>query len=180
RVGVLLLLPSGGLARRSQRAWRLAVALLGASVLLHLLRGPDYAAAILTGLLAVALLARRNDFPYRGDPAARPSALLRLTGMLALAMVYGAAALWAYRIASDLPVSLPMAIWGTFRAMGWQLPGDVDCLPAHFAAWFPPSVLSIAAIGVIWATAVWLRPWRQRLFPDAQRRQQALGIVRQW
>jgi lysyl-tRNA synthetase, class II len=178
--GVLLLIASRGLARRSQRAWRLAAILLGASVLLHLLRGPDYAAAIVTGLMAVALLARRDDFPFRGDPSARPSAMLRLAGTLLLALVYGVTAVSVYRASSDLPVSLPLSVLDTLRAMGGQLPHDVEYLPSEFTGWFPLSVVSIAAIGVVWAAAVWLRPWRQRLFPDLQRRQQALGIVRQW
>jgi lysyl-tRNA synthetase, class II len=179
-VGVLLLIASRGLARRSQRAWRLAAILLGASVLLHLLRGPHYAAAIVTGLMAVALLARRDDFPFRGDPSARPSAALRLAGTLLLALVYGVTAVSVSRAVSDLPVSLPLSVLDTLRAMGGQLPHDVDYLPSEFTGWFPLSVVSITAIGVIWAAAVWLRPWRQRLFPDLQRRQQALAIVRQW
>ena len=78
--GVLLLITSRGLFRRNRRAWRLAAGLLGLSVLLQLLRGPDYAAAIVTGLVAVALIARRDDFPFSGDPESRPSAVLRLAG----------------------------------------------------------------------------------------------------
>jgi lysyl-tRNA synthetase, class II len=179
-VGVLLLIASRGLIRRNRRAWRLAAALLGLSVLLQLLRGPDYAAAIVTGLVTVALVARRDDFPHRGDPAAEPPALLRLLGMLLFALGYGIAALWAYRTASDLPFSFSAAVLDTLRAMGGQLPRDVDFLPGEFAEWFPLSVLSIVAIGVIWAAAVWIRPWRQRLFPDAARRAQATQIVRQW
>ena len=178
--GVLLLMTSRGLARRNRRAWRLAVALLSLSVLLHLLRGPDYAAAITTGLVAIALVARRDYFAYRGDPAARPSALLRLTGMLLFALLYGVTALWAYRASSDLPFSLPTALLDTLRAMGGQLPRDIDFLPGEFAEWFPLSVLSIVVIGVTWAAAVWIRPWRQRLFADTQRRSQAAEIVRRW
>ena len=178
--GVLLLITSRGLARRNRSAWRLTVALLSLSVLLQLLRGPDYAAAMGTGLLTVAMVARREDFPHRGDPAARPSALLRLAGILAFAVVYGVAALWVYRTASDLPFSLSSALLDTLRAMGGQLPRDVDLLPGEFAEWFPLSVLSIVAIGVIWAAAVWIRPWRQRFFPDTARREQAAEITHRW
>lgn len=178
--GVLLVLISRGLIRRNRRAWRLAVTLLGLSVLLQLLSGPGYAAAIVTGLTATALLARRDDFLHRGDPAAEPSALLRLSVMLAAAVLYGVTAVWVYRTASDLPFSLSAALLDTLRAMGGQLPGDVDLLPTEFTEWFPLSVLSIVVIGVIWAAAVWIRPWRQRLFPDADRRGQAGEIVRRW
>ena len=178
--GVVLVLTSRGLVRRNRRGWRLAVTLLGLSVLLQLLRGPGYAGAIVTGLTALALLARRDDFPHRGDPAAEPSALLRLSVLLLAAVLYGVTAVWVYRTASGLPFSPASALLDTLRAMGGQLPGDVDLLPAEFTEWFPVSVLSIVAIGVIWAAAVWIRPWRQRLFPDAGRRGQAAEIVRRW
>jgi len=39
---------------------------------------------------------------------------------------------------------------------------------------------SIVAIGICWAATVWIRPWRQRLFPDVRLRQQAAAIVRRW
>jgi len=178
--GVLLLITSRGLLRRNRRAWRLAAWLLGLSVLLQLLRGPDYAAAIVTGLVAVALIARRDDFSFTGDPAARPSALLRLSGMLVFAPVYGVTAIWVYRTAAGLPFSVWPALLDTLRTMGGRLPADIDVLPGEFAEWFPFSVLSIAAIGVTWAAAVWIRPWRQRLHADMRRREQAAGIVRRW
>ncbi len=178
--GALLLITSRGLLRRSQRAWRLAAGLLGLSVLLQVMRGPDYAGAIVTGLVTVALLARREDFPFTGDPSARPSAWLRLTGMLLLTLGYGLTALWAYRTAAGLPFSPSTALLDTLRAMSGRLPPDVDLLPGNFAEWFPLSVLSIAAIGVIWAAAVWVRPWRQRLFPDLEGRTRAADIVRRW
>jgi lysyl-tRNA synthetase class 2 len=178
--GVLLLITSRALIRRSRRAWVLAVSLLGLSVLLHLLRGPHYTAATLTGLVLVVLLARREDFPFRGDPAARPSALLRVFGALAFALCYGTAALWTYRTAAGLPFNISLALLDTLRAMGGRLPRDVDLLPVEFAAWFPLSLLSIVAIGLIWAATIWLRPWRQRLLPDPQQREQAARIVRRW
>jgi lysyl-tRNA synthetase, class II len=177
--GVLLLITSRGLFRRNRRAWGLAAGLLGLSVLLQLLRGPDYAAAIVTGLVAVALIARRDDFPFSGDPEARPPALLRLSGMLVFALGYGVTALWIYQTAADLPFSFSSALLDTLRTMGGRLPPDVDFLPGEFAEWFPLSVLSIAVIGVVWAAAVWIRPWRQGLFPDRQR-EQAVDIVRRW
>lgn len=178
--GVLLLITSRGLARGNRRAWSLASGLLGLSVLLHLLHGPNYAAAIVAGLVGIALMARRDDFARRGDPEARPSALLRLAGTLVFAVVYGVTALWVYRTSAGLPFHPAEALRDTFRAMGSQLPSDIDLLPGDFAEWFPISVWSIAVIGVCWAATVWIRPWRQRLFPDGRRREQAAAIVRGW
>ncbi len=178
-VGVLLLITSRGLRRR-RPAWWLAAGLLSLSVLLHLLRGPHYAAAVVTGLVTVALIARRDDYPFRGDPAARPSAPLRLLAIFLFTLGYGMVALWAYQTAADLPFSATTALLDTLRAMGGQLPSEADFLPGEIADWFPLSVMSVIAVGVIWAAAVWVRPWRQRLFPDPRHREQAAEIVRRW
>ncbi len=178
--GILLVIVSRGLVRRNRRAWRLAVALLGLSAVLHLLRGPDYAAAIATGLLAVALVARRQDFPHRGDPAAELSALVRLTGMLALAVVYSVTVLCLYRTVAGLPVDAGSVALDTIRALVGLPPHGSQYMPRDFSRWFPLSVLSIAAIGVIWAAEVWVRPWRQRLLADAGSAERAAGIVRRW
>ena len=178
--GILLLIVSRGLARGNRRAWRLAVALLGLSAVLHLLRGPDYAAAIMTGLIAVALVACRQDFPYRGDPAAELSALARLTGMIGLAMVYGVTVLCLYLIVVGLPLAPGPVFLDAIRALIGLPPRGSRYMPGDFFQWFPPSVLSIAALGVIWAAEVWVRPWRQRLFPDAGTGDRAAEIVRRW
>jgi len=178
--GMLLLIGSRGLARRNRRAWQLCVALLGLSAALNLLRGPDYAAAIVTGLIAVALVASRQNFPFRGDPAAEPSALLRLAGLLAAAMVYGIMALFVYRAVAGLPFSLPAALWDSVRALAGLAPHGSKYLPGGFSRWFPASVLSIAVIGVLWAAEVWVRPWRQLLFPGAGTQERAEEIVRRF
>ncbi len=179
-VGALLLIASRGLARGNRRAWQLSVALLGMSAVLHVLRGPDYAAAIVTALIAVALLARRQDFPFSGDPGAQPSAVVRLTGLLALAVGYGLIAIFVYRTAAGVSFSLTAASADTLRGLIGMRPAGEAYLGRGFSRWFPLSVLSIAAIGLIWAADVWLRPWRQRIFPDAGRRERAAQIVRQW
>jgi len=178
--GALLLVGARGLARRGRRAWRLSVALLGLSAVLHLVRGPDYAAAIVTGLIAMALVARRQDFTFRGDPEAQPSALLRLAAMLALAVAYGLTAIWAYQMIADLPFSVHDALLDTLRGLAGLRPLRNTYLPPSFSWWFPFSLLSIAAIGLIWAAQVWVRPWRQRFSPDPGRRRRAAQIVREW
>ncbi|HEY2506961.1 MAG TPA: phosphatidylglycerol lysyltransferase domain-containing protein [Streptosporangiaceae bacterium] len=179
-VGALLLIGARGLARRSRRAWQLSVALLGMSAVLHLIRGPHYAAAIITCLIAIALVARRQDFPFSGDPDTQPSAVVRLGGMLALAVGYAILSIFVYRTIAGLPFSWPGALEDTVRGLiGIHPVGDRQ-LPGEFSRWFPFSVLSLTAIGLIWAAGVWLRPWRQRIFPDAERRRRATQIVRRW
>src|SRR5712691_642598 len=65
--GVILLLVARGLARRTHRAWQIAVWLLAVSSLLHLVKGLDYEEATITFILAIVLIARRHDFDAPGD-----------------------------------------------------------------------------------------------------------------
>ncbi|HEY6278976.1 MAG TPA: hypothetical protein VIX86_21910, partial [Streptosporangiaceae bacterium] len=145
----LLLIAARGLARGSRRAWCLTVALLSLSALLQSLRGPHYAAALVAMLTVLALVARRHDFPYRGDPAAQPPALLRLVAMLVLALAYGTLAQWVQRAAAGLPFHLGRALPDSAWALAGQMPRDFDVLPGgEFALWLPFSVMSIAAVGL--------------------------------
>jgi len=178
--GMLLVITSRGLLRRNRRAWLLAVIAAGSAALLQLVGGSGYLSTVLACLLTIALAANREAFPFRGDPAARPSAWRRLVGMMLVALGYGMAAFWAYRWAAGQSFRFGPALVDTLRAMGGQLPRDIDFLPGEFADWYPLSVLSILTMGVIWAVAAWLRPWKQRLRPDADRRREAGHIVRQW
>jgi lysyl-tRNA synthetase, class II len=176
-VGVLLLVGWRAVARGNRRALHVIVPLLGLSVLLQLARGPDYAAAIAECLIVVTVLAGRNELRFAGDPAARPLALRRLGGMLVLAVLYGIAAIWIYRTAAGLPFRLGTATADTFRALAALPPRSARYPGGEFSHWFRFSVLLIAAIGVAWAAEVWVRPWHQRLRPDAWRRGQATERV---
>jgi hypothetical protein len=78
-LGLALLVVGRGLARRKRRAWQIAVLVLVWLVALHLQHGFGYG-AIATAIVAVALLARRQDFDapgaqprIRGSPCTRSS-----------------------------------------------------------------------------------------------------------
>lgn len=178
--GLLLIITSRGLVRRNRPAWRLAVGLLGFSLLLDLLPAPHFAAAALTGLIIMAVIARRDDFRFSGDPAARPSALIRLLAMLAFTFTFGVTAQWAGQTAAGERFRFTLALLDTLRAAGGQVPGNPGVLPAGTGHWLARAVLSLAATGAIWAAAVLIRPWRQRHLPDVLWREQAAGIVRRW
>jgi lysylphosphatidylglycerol synthetase-like protein (DUF2156 family) len=75
-----------GLARRKQRAWKLAVVLVLASALAHLAKGLDVEEATVHLMLLVALLRTRQQFVAPGDPATvRPL----VQAVLALGVVGG-------------------------------------------------------------------------------------------
>jgi lysyl-tRNA synthetase class 2 len=68
-LGIGMVWLSRGLARRKRRAWLLAVALVVASAVAHLVKGLDVEEATVHVLLLVWLVRARNQFVAPGDPA---------------------------------------------------------------------------------------------------------------
>lgn len=65
--GAALLILSNGLQRRLGRAYHITVALLGAGIVLSLLKGLDYEEAVFLGIMLVALLPCRGHFYRRAS-----------------------------------------------------------------------------------------------------------------
>ncbi|WP_322759223.1 phosphatidylglycerol lysyltransferase domain-containing protein [Frankia sp. Cr2] len=74
-VGLLLLLLARGLRRRKRRAWLGVVTLLGASIVLHVIKGLDVEEAVASAALVVGLVLARGEFQAKGDPTTRWRAL---------------------------------------------------------------------------------------------------------
>ncbi len=176
-IGVVLMLLARGLARRKRRAWRIAVALLLTSTTLHIFHGMASGATV-TGLLAIALVARRQDFSAAGDPSSQPRVFLR-AGLLVIGIyVYGAAALWMNRLVADQPFTLPFSLSETSRALvGLSLVHGRRHLSGDFAVWFPASVIILGLVAVVIVLAAWLAPWRYRLAHEARDRELAHDLV---
>jgi lysyl-tRNA synthetase, class II len=178
-LGLALVVLARGLLRRKRRAQRLAVALLLGLAGLHVLHGFDSGAGF-AALVAVALVARRQDFDVPGDPEGKPSLFLRAAVLAGAIYTYGAVALWINRISADQPFTLPFAMRETTRSLaGLALTGSPH-VGGGFGEWFPVSVFiaGVAAIG--WLLASWLAPWRYRLRQEARERETAHALVEVW
>ncbi|HEV2590628.1 MAG TPA: hypothetical protein VGU02_01925, partial [Gaiellaceae bacterium] len=68
-LGIGLIWLSLGLARRKHRAWQLAVGVVIASAVMHLVKGLDVEEAVAHLIVLVALLRARKQFVAPGDPA---------------------------------------------------------------------------------------------------------------
>ena len=90
-VGVLLIYLGAGLRRGKHRAWQLAVALAGAGIVLHVLKGLDFDAAAASAALLVMLIVVRGRFHAVPDPHSRLRALTALIGFAAAGFVLGLA-----------------------------------------------------------------------------------------
>ncbi len=87
--GVLLLLLAHALKRRKRRAWRATVALLGISVVFHVVKGLDVEEALVSVALLLGLVAWRAEFSASGDPRTRWRAVGALAGLVLTSLVLG-------------------------------------------------------------------------------------------
>jgi lysyl-tRNA synthetase class 2 len=178
-LGLALVVLARGLARRKRRAHGLAVALLLGLAALHVLHGFD-GGALFAAFVAVALVARRQDFDARGDPAAPPRLLGRAVLLAATIYAYGAAALWVNRISADQPYTLRFAARETSRALaGLALTGSSH-VGGGFGEWFPISVFIAGVGGAGWLLVSWIAPWGYRLRHEARERETARRLVAEW
>jgi lysyl-tRNA synthetase, class II len=178
-LALALLVTAPGLARRRRRAWQVSLILLGGSSALHVLHG-FHAGAAATALLAVGLVANRNEFDAPGDPGSRPRLAVRAALVAAAIFLYGALALWLNQLAVDQPVSFGLIAHETGAALvGLRLHGG-----AHVAAssndWFPLSVFLSGLAGSAWLLLGWIGPWRYRLRQEARERALARELVAVW
>ena len=82
--GVLLIWLSLSLARRKYRAWKLAVALVVGSAVLHIVKGLDFEETLVSLMLLAALWYWRDEFVARGDPKTRWPFLQAVIGLAAI------------------------------------------------------------------------------------------------
>ena len=168
-----------GLARGSRRAWVIAIVLLAALFVLHVERRFDQG-AIVTGIVVVALLARRRDFGRRGDPTSRKAVLLHALVAAAATIGYGIATLWVNRLMADEPYTIGFALRVTGRALaGMSFRGAYD-LTGPFANWFPISVFLLGWGAVAFLLVEWTAPWRYRHRQGALERERAHELVTQY
>jgi lysyl-tRNA synthetase, class II len=178
-LGFVLLVVARGLARRKRRAWQVAVALLCTLVFLHLQHRFGYG-AIATGLVAIALLARRSDFDAPGDPESQPRITWRALLFAGVILAYGIVAIWMNRVMADQTYTLHFALRETGRAAAGITVGGDPHLADGFGEWFPISVLMLTVAAVALLVFEWIAPWRYRLRQEARERELTRDLVRTW
>ncbi|HEV7962897.1 MAG TPA: phosphatidylglycerol lysyltransferase domain-containing protein [Actinoplanes sp.] len=87
--GLLLIYLGAGLRRGKRRAWQVAVALNGAVVLLHLVKGLDYDSSVGSAALLVLLIVVRGRFQALADPRNPWRAAFALVGFAAAGFLLG-------------------------------------------------------------------------------------------
>ena len=178
-VGLALVVVARGLARRKRRAWQLATILLVGFAFLHVLRGFTVGAALAL-LLALVVVARREEFDAPPEPDSQRRVLARAVLAVSVLLLYGCAALWVNRLMADQPFTFAFALRETTRAaLGLNLRGSSH-LAGEVGEWFPTSVFLVALSGAAWLLASWLAPWRYRHRQEARERDVARSLVSAW
>jgi len=175
--GLVLIMCARGLARRKHRAWVVAVALLGASAVFHLLKGLDLEEAMFVALVTVTLVAARHEFDRAGDPASGARALSRLVVFASANYVYGVIALAIRHIVHPHhSFSLGRALAITTRALvSLHIPAS-----ERMSEWFPLSLSFVAIAGVVAVATAWFAPWRFLAWPNGAQRVRARAVVHRW
>jgi lysylphosphatidylglycerol synthetase-like protein (DUF2156 family) len=122
--GLGLIWLSRSLAKRRRRAWQLAVAVVVASAVAHLLKGLDFEEAGISLLLLVALVRWRRRFDVPGDPASVRPLLGLGVAFAGIAAVIGGAELRGLELShrsSDALLGLGIAL-GSLALYFWLRP----------------------------------------------------------
>jgi lysyl-tRNA synthetase class 2 len=176
-VGLLLIVSSRGLARRSLAAWQIAVGALVLSSIAHLALFPTRPLpAVLMVALGVVLVARRARYAARHDPAGIGSAALRMGVVVALTGAVAALGIVVEQEAAGDSSGFGRALVQGLRALGGQRIGTRHM--HDFALWFPWSISACLALGVLWAVVPWVAPWRPRFYRAAHESRHARRLVR--
>jgi lysyl-tRNA synthetase class 2 len=153
--------------------------LLLSLVALHLQHRFGYG-AIATGLVAVALLARRSDFDTPGDPDVHPRLAARAVLFGGVIFGYSFIALWVNRVMADQPFTLGFALRETGRAAAGINTGGSGHLSGAFGEWFPLSVLLLTVCAAGLLLVAWLAPWRYRHALQVHHRRLTRDLVAVW
>ncbi|MBA3716898.1 MAG: lysine--tRNA ligase [Actinobacteria bacterium] len=178
-IGFSLLLVAHGLYHRKRTAWAVAVVLLSASTVVHILKGPHPIAAVLSAAMLAGLIWARREFNARPDPPTLLAAFWFVPSYLALIAAYGGIALFAARARVDPGLSVGGVLETTFGGL-IGLDGSYTYRGRFLNEFFPDSLIVLGALGL--AALAWLvfRPIAQRKTVSREERAHAEQLVRDY
>jgi lysylphosphatidylglycerol synthetase-like protein (DUF2156 family) len=168
-----------GLSRGKRRAWAVGVVLFALAALVHLFRGPDPIAVVLSAAMLFALIWFRHDFRAHSDPGSLQQAALFVPVYLLFVFVFTSITLFAERAR----ISPDLTFWGNVETAYLGLIGLAGPYTYHhevFHDFFETALLVLGILGLL--TTLWLifRTFVQADPPTPERRERAEEIVRRW
>lgn len=168
-----------GLSRGKRRAWAVGVVLFALAALVHLFRGPDPIAVVLSAAMLFALIWFRDDFRAHSDPGSLQQAAVFVPVYLAFVFLFTSITLFAERA----HVTPDLTFWGNVETAYLGLIGLAGPYTYHhkvFHDFFETALLVLGILGLL--TTLWLifRTFVQADPPTPERRGRAEEIVRRW
>jgi lysyl-tRNA synthetase class 2 len=168
-----------GLSRGKRRAWGAGVVLFALAALVHLFRGPDPIAVVLSAAMLFALIWFRDDFRAHSDPGSLQQAAVFVPVYLLFVFVFTSITLFAERA----HVTPDLTFWGNVETAYLGLIGLAGPYTYHrdvFHDFFETGLLVLGILGLL--TTLWLifRTFVQADPPTPERRERAEEIVRRW
>ena len=151
--GLGLVALARGVRRGQHRAWAISVALLASTLILHVARGADVTAWVVSAAVLAVLLAFRHEFRGASDRQSLRSAIVALVGGVIGITVITTVAVYVTMVIHHNPLHL--SLWRTGVAVAERLVGlQYVALPKTPNDFLSPS---LATIGVtLAAVALWL------------------------
>src|SRR5512142_983007 len=177
--GFALLLLASGLWRRKRVAWLMALLVLLASIVTHLLKGLDYEEATLAALLVVVLLAWRSHFHARSDPPSVRQAISTMAAALAFTLAYGVLGFFLL----DRHFRVNFGFWAALRqtVVMFTQYYDPGLQPiTGFGRYFAASIYVVALITTGYSLFLLIRPVLARHRASPGERASAWEIVRRY
>ncbi len=174
--GFALLLLSAGLWRRKRAAWWMTLAVLGISIVSHLVKGLDYEEALLASALAAWLIALRHHFHARSDPPSIRQGVQVLAAAWIFTLFYGTLGFYLldrhYKVNYGFGAALRQTV-----VMFTQF-YDPGLEPTtRFGRYFAASIYVIGALTTGYALLMLLRPVLVRAPATPAQRKEAEKIV---
>ena len=175
--GFALLLLASGLWRRKRVAWLLALLVLLASIVTHLLKGLDYEEASLAAMLCIVLLVWRSRFHARSDPPSVRQAIWTMAAAILFTLAYGVTGFFLL----DRHFRVSFGFWDAVRqtVVMFTQYYDPGLQPiTGFGRYFADSIYMVALATTGYSILLLIRPVLARHRASAEERAHAWEIVR--
>src|SRR5664279_3884098 len=156
--GLALIALGRGILRGQRRAWRVAVALLAGTILLHIVAGADFEESLVTLAVLVLLVTNRKEFQAASDASSLRSALLTLAVSVIGITVVAAASIELFtHIDNDRQATIPW--WTALWAVAERFVGITTVpLPQRADRFLSPALLTIGLSLVVVTLFLLTRP----------------------
>jgi phosphatidylglycerol lysyltransferase len=176
-IGLALVVSAISIWKRRRRAFQIVFAMSLASVFIHLLKGPDYAQAAWSLLLAGLLLYARRSFTVRSRKPDWRLITARIGAAALAAFGYGAVGFW---LLDEREFGINFGWLDSLRRTMLYLTfiGDASLVPrTRDAAWFLDSLYALSATVIVYTIFALYRPVVYRFHTLPQERLRAKELL---